>query len=156
MTVQITPEQMAEIKRLVKLAGGSVIFPKPKGESATRCKPDHLEAQLARLRKMTFKTAGVKSGMWRNIQNAIKCRDWHRAHPVDLANALAMFGVKVRDVTPWPDNGPDQRGKCLANALPTGRLALPAPEGTSYPDTCGTMIYADAAAPVKRIICSYR
>jgi hypothetical protein len=151
MSIQLTPEQMAEIKRLVKLAGGSVIFPKPKAGTIPRGKPDHLEAQLARLRKMTFKTAGVKSGMVRNIQLAIKCRDWHKAHPVDLTDALAMFGVKPQDVHPWPDAGPDQRGKCLANALPTGRLAL-----TFRPCDYGSAVYADAAAPVTRIVCSYR
>jgi hypothetical protein len=115
MSIQLTAEQMAEIKRLVKLAGGSVIFPKAKAKAGaiSRVKPDHLEAQLARLAKMQFKTAGVKSAMVRNLKLAIKCRDWHAAHPVDLADALALFGVKLQHVQPW---GAD-RGECLANGI---------------------------------------
>lgn len=152
MSIQLTPEQMAEIKRLVKMAGGSVIFPKPKGETATkRGKPDHLEAQIARLRGMAFKTAGVKASMIRNLKTAIQCRDWRAAHPVDLADALAMFGVKLQDVRPW---GAD-RGQCLANGLPNGRLALPAPSpGSCYEGPGLTRIWADAAAPITRIVCS--
>jgi hypothetical protein len=152
MSIQLTAEQMAEIKRLVKLAGGSVIFPKAKAKAGaiSRVKPDHLEAQLARLAKMQFKTAGVKSAMVRNLKLAIKCRDWRAAHPVDLSDALAMFGVKPQDVNPWPDNGPDQRGQCLANGLPNGRLALPAPR---EPDPRVYHVHS-AAAPIKRIFCS--
>jgi hypothetical protein len=156
MSIQLTPEQTAEIKRLVKLAGGSVIFPKPKAGAVAKCKPDHLEAQITRLRGMTFKTAGVKSSLISNLKNAIKIREFHRAHPVDLSDALAMFGVKLRDVSPWPDAGEAQRGQCLANGLPTGRLALPSPAsfGAGWEPDAKVYNLAPAAAPITRIVCS--
>lgn len=151
MTVQLSKDQIAALRVELKKYGLNVLpLPKSRGGTpgAKTAAPadDPIERQIARLRKMKFKTAGVKAGIIKTLKLAQRVRE-ARKRP-NLGALLAMFGVKLQAVATWPEAGPDQNWQALRNGLPRGTLALPAPEAP------GEIHYASTwSGPRKQIKC---
>ena len=115
MTVTLSKAQIEALS--VELAKyGLVVKPAPRARQTISA--NSLEGQIARIRGMTFKTAGVKAAIMRNLRTAILVRE-ARKMPC-LETVLSYFGFKVNQVTPWPGVGP--RWQYLANANPVAML----------------------------------
>lgn len=137
MTVQLTKEQIDAIKVELRKYGLNVLLlPGKRGRhirNTAKALPrvDDLQARIAQVRAMHFKTAGAKARIIKTLQLAKRCRDYHAANPYDLGALLAMFGVRLQNVNPWPEGeGHGQRWRALANAKVK---ALPAPSTPSEP-----------------------
>lgn len=148
MTIQLTKEQIDAIKVELRKYGLNVL-PMPgrgKAKAAVIVNGGDLEQRIARLQKMVFKTAGVKSRIMASLRLAKRCRDYHAANPFDLGSLLSMFGVRLQSVNPWPaGEGYEQRWQALRNGFSEPCLMLPAPSSNEMPRG----VFADAAMQTK-------
>lgn len=78
-----------------------------------------LEARIAHVQAMQFKTAGVKAGIVRALKLAKKARDWKAANPGTITELLAMFGLGITGFE-WASTRP----QILVNACRPKQLRL--------------------------------
>lgn len=146
MTTQLTRAQINALKVFLADYGVNVSVKRPSKKVLAAAQDAEKLARIQAIEAWKPKNAEAR-------QTKANMLKWLRATPTSqnfTADILALFGVRLRDVNPWPEGGPNQRAQMLVNGIDKGVLALTYQKGA----TDSKIVWADAAAPLTVIRCT--
>lgn len=147
MTKQLTKEQISALKVFLADYGVNVSVKKPSKKALAVA---HDAEKMARIQAIEAWKPETTAGKQCKA-NMLRWLNAPESKPCITAGILRMFGVRPRDVNPWPAGGPNQKAQMLVNGIGKGVLALTYLKG----QTDSKIVWADAAAPITRVTTTY-